>query len=322
MKGIDNKILTVIIVALIVGGTAIGVFVYLKISESGDIQGSITVDGIKRTFIIHLPKNYSKNNSMPMIIALHGGGGNGKDMEKLTNYKFNKLADKEKFIVVYPDGIGRHWNDGRNLSFYYTQRENINDVKFISELIDYMVKDYNVNASRVYVTGMSNGALMTYRLAYELSDKIAAVAPVDGAIPLNIYLNETPTSQIPVLMINNVNDPILPWGGGTPHFGNKKLGKVIGVEETAAFWAKIDNCTMIKNKEYLPDIDKNDGTRVWVREYINNTTGIKVVLYGIDGGGHTWPDGYQYLPQSVIGKTSKDINACEVIWEFFRAYHL
>ena len=243
-------------------------------------------------------------------------------MEKLTDYGFNKLADTGDFIVVYPNGIGRHWNDGRNLSSYYTQRENINDVKFISELIDYMIKKYNVNPSRVYVTGMSNGALMTYRLAYELSNKIAAVAPVDGSIPLNIYLNETPAAPIPVLMINNVADPILPWNGGYAHFGNKKLGKVIGVEETAAFWAKIDNCTLVKSKEYLPDTDPNDGTRVWMRLYLNNTTGIEVIQYGIDGGGHTWPSGYQYLPQSVIGKTSKDINACNLIWDFFKNYHM
>ena len=322
MKLFENKTITILVVVITILGFVFGVFLYIKIYSSGDIHESITVDGIKRDFLIHLPQNYSQKESLPLIIALHGGGGNAQDMEKLTNYEFNKLADDKNFIVVYPNGIQRHWNDGRNLSIYYTQKENINDVKFISELIDHMIKNYNVNSSRVYVTGMSNGALMSYRLAYELSNKIAAVAPVDGSIPLNIFLNETPLRPIPILMINNVDDPILPWNGGYAHFGDKKLGEVIGVEETAEFWAKIDNCSLVKNKEYLPDVNPGDGTRVWMRLYLNNATDMKVILYGIDGGGHTWPNGYQYLPKSVIGKTSKDIDACKLIWNFFRSYHL
>ncbi|ADD09207.1 PHB depolymerase family esterase [Candidatus Aciduliprofundum boonei] len=322
MKTLKSKIVAIFITVIIISALIFGVLIYIKISNTGDAYAYITVDGIKRDFLIHLPQSYSESEALPLIIALHGGGGNAKDMEKLTENGFNKLAAKGNFIVVYPNGIGRHWNDGRNLSFYYTQKENINDVKFISELIDYMVEKYNVNPLRVYVTGMSNGALMTYRLAYELSNKIAAVAPVDGSIPLNIYLNETPIAPIPVLMINNVADPILPWNGGYAHFGNKKLGKVLSVEETAAFWARIDNCTLVKSKEYLPDTDPNDGTRVWMRLYLNNTTGMEVIQYGIDGGGHTWPSGEQYLPQSIIGKTSKDINACNLIWEFFRNYQI
>ncbi len=318
MAMLKNKTLVILIICMIIVGFIAGLVIYRKLSNR-DVHKYITVDGIKRDFLIHLPPNYTKNKPLPLVIALHGGGGNAQDMEKLTNYGFNKLADKEKFIVVYPNGIGRHWNDGRNLSIYYTQRENINDVKFISNLIDYMIENYNVNSSRVYVTGMSNGALMTYRLAYELSNKIAAVAPVDGSIPMNIYLNETPVSPIPVLMINNLGDPFILWDGGYIH-NDTSLGKLIGVEETAEFWAKEDNCSEIKSKEYLPDNDPNDGTRVWLREYKNNTTGLEVLLYGIDGGGHTWPDGYQYLSESIIGKTSRDINACNIIWEFFKRY--
>ncbi len=320
MRFLENRILTIFIVAVIALGTIIGMLVYIEI-RTGDIHGSITVDGMERDFLVHLPKNYDGSGSLPLLIALHGGGGNGRDMEKLTEYGFNRLADREGFIAVYPDGIQRHWNDGRNLSAYYVQREDIDDVKFISKLIDHMIERYHANGSRVYVTGMSNGALMTYRLAFEIPERIAAVAPVDGSIPLNIFLNESPRAKIPVLMINNVDDPILPWNGGYAHFGDKKLGKVLGVEETAEFWAKTDNCSLAVEKEYLPDTDPQDGTRVWVRRYLNNSTGMEVVLYGIEGGGHTWPSGYQYLPESVIGRTSMDIDACEVIWDFLKDYH-
>lgn len=313
-----DKLTVLIIAGLAVCGTISGLIIYSKFLAINDVLHEyITVDGLQRDFLIHLPANYTNNATIPMIIALHGGGGNAWDMEKLTNFEFNKLSDKYGFIVVYPNGIGRHWNDGRNIEEYYAQRENINDVKFISKLIDYMIEKYGVDPDRVYLTGMSNGALMCYRLAYEISYKITAIAPVAGSIPLNIYNNETPRGSISVLMINGMNDPLVPWDGGYIHFGDKKLGQVIGVCETASFWAQVDNCTPVKSKEYLPDTDPNDGTRVWKRVYINNTSSMQVILYGIDGGGHTWPGGFHYLPQCIIGRTSNDINACKVIWSFF-----
>ncbi len=312
----QRKLVAVFLV-IIVSLATLGYFLYLHFSLApGDEAGSIVVDGLTRTFIIHIPNHL--NSSPYLLIALHGGGGNGKDMEKLTLWGFNHLADKYGFIVIYPDGIGHHWNDGRNLSQYETQKANINDVKFISSLIDYAARNYDINRKKVFVTGMSNGALMTYRLAYEIPNKIAAIAPVDGAIPINIYRNETPKGSIPVLMINNVDDPILPWNGGYAHFGSRKLGKVLSVEGTAEFWAEVDNCSLVMEKKYLPD-KVNDGTRPWERIYRNNTTGMVVELIGIDGGGHTWPSGYHYLPQSIIGRTCNDFNACDVIWEFFQS---
>jgi polyhydroxybutyrate depolymerase len=119
-------------------------------------------------------------------------------------------------------------------------------------------------------------------------------------------------------MINGVADPLVPWKGGYIHFRSKRLGKVIGVEETAAFWAHVDNCSPVIEKKYLPD-RANDGTRAWERVYRNSTTGMVVKLIGIDGGGHTWPGGYHYLPESVVGRTSEDINACQLIWSFFQS---
>jgi len=128
---------------------------------------------------------------LPLVIVLHGGGGTGEDQVKLTEGGLNTLADKEGFIVVYPDGFDKHWNDGRSgeETGYRTQEENIDDVGFISSLISYFIKELNIDPKRVYVTGMSNGAMMSYRLACELTEKIAAVAPVAGNMPQNLSLN-------------------------------------------------------------------------------------------------------------------------------------
>ena len=149
---------------------------------------------------------------MPLVIALHGGGGSGIGMVALTLGGFNVLSERERFIVVYPDGIGKNWNDGRGLLRYRAQRENIDDVGFISALIDHLAKKYNIDRKRVYITGMSNGAIMSYRLACELADKIAAIAPVAGLMPEKISLK---CSKV------RLNGFI--WGGGGRYFSFGKI---------------------------------------------------------------------------------------------------
>lgn len=283
----------------------------------GDYTGSITSGGLKRDYCIHVPPSYDKNKSMPLMIMLHGGGSTGKMMEFLTLGGLNALADREGFVVVYPDGIGMHWDDGREGARYYTHKEKIDDVGFISELIDHLVKELNLDNKSVYVTGISNGATMSNRLACELSGKISAVAPVDGAMPKG--LNCSPSKPISVLAINSVQDPLVPWGGGDIQlFGFLKLGKVLSVNETVSFWATHDNCSPSPNVTWMPDKDPQDGTRVWEEAYGECANGTEVVLYAVEGGGHTWPGGVQYLPKIIIGRTSRDIDANEVIWDFFK----
>lgn len=245
-------------------------------------------------------------------------------MVKLTLGGFDKLSDKKGFVAVYPDGIGKNWNDGRKgeETGYRAHKESIDDVGFISALIDALIKKLNIDPRRVYVTGISNGAIMSYRLACELTEKIAAVAPVAGSIPQNLYPSCSPSRPISVLAINNVNDPLVPFAGGdiTGPFGFKKLGKVLSTPETIRFWVNHDKCSSSPVVTYEPDKDPKDGTRVRKEVYRNGKDGTEVVLYAIEGGGHTWPGGWQYLPERTIGKTSRDIDANEVIWDFFEKH--
>jgi polyhydroxybutyrate depolymerase len=174
---------------------------------------SIIFAGLERTYRIHMPPSYDKSTPLPLLIALHGGGGSGEKMEELTLRGFNRLSDKEGFIVVYPDGIEKHWNDGRENVKYRAHREKIDDVGFISALIDYLVKQYNIDIKQVYATGISNGAMMSFRLGCELSEKIAAIAPVAGSMPENLPTRCSPSRSISVLIISNTEDPLVPWGG-------------------------------------------------------------------------------------------------------------
>lgn len=314
-----NRKITVSIIIIIVAAVAVIGFLKMR-TNSNEISGSIDVDGRKRTFILYVPENHTADKKVPLVIALHGGGGSGYHMEKLTKYGFNKLAEQHDFLVVYPDGIDHHWNDGRGLQEYYTQRENIDDVKFISNLIDYIATNYNIDTKRVYVTGMSNGAFMSYRLACELTNKIAAIAPVAAPMSVNISRVCNPTASMPVLYIQGTTDPIVPWNGGLLNFSGHILGEVISANDTVNFWATYNNCSVMYNWTYLPDIDPDDGTRVIMKKFVNPDNNIEVIIYGIIKGGHTWPNGFQYLSEDIIGKTCKDIDANTIIWNFFSKY--
>ncbi len=289
-----------------------------------DQRTSFIHDGLKRTFNIHFPSVYGDSVQVPLVIALHGRGTTGLSMVLLTRRGFNKLADRDGFIMVYPDGIELNWNDGRmdEEANDRAHRENINDVGFISELIDTMIEDYNIDPKRVYITGISNGAIMSYRLACEISHKITAIAPVDGSISYLLFPECSPSRPVSVLAINNLNDPLIPYEGGdiTGKIRRIKLGKVLSVNESVEFWVNRNKCLVTPVVTEEPDRDPRDGTKVTRSHYTDGIEGSEVILYSIEGGGHTWPGGIQYLPAWIIGKTSKDIDANEIIWSFFKSH--
>jgi len=296
----------------------------LGVSAGSTHKASFIYDDLKRTYKFFIPSFHNKSVPVPLLIALHGRGGNGQSMILLTRKGFNKLAERDGFIVVYPDGIELNWNDGRidEESNDRAHRENIDDVGFISTLIDSMIRDYNIDPERVYITGISNGAIMSYRLACELSQKITAIAPVDGNIPHRFFTECPNYKSVSVLAINNTEDPLVPFDGGDIHgsLNRIKLGKVLSVDESVGFWVKKNNCSATPVITDMPDLDPEDGTRIIRKLYSGGTGGTEVILYAIEGGGHTWPGGLQYLPVRIIGKTSRDMDANEVIWSFFKSH--
>jgi polyhydroxybutyrate depolymerase len=177
---------------------------------------------------------------MPLLIALHGGLGTGKDMVKLTLGGFDTLSDEDGLIAVYPDGIDQRWNDGRN-----EQCSQADDVSFISALIDELGQAWNIDRSRVYVTGMSNGAQMAMRLARELSDKATAVAVVAYAMPEKDASAPVAARPISVPVMTGTEDPLIPWQGGeTPdRSGERDLGIVLSMPETVDLIRAHDGCS-------------------------------------------------------------------------------
>ncbi len=272
---------------------------------------TLTVDGLQRTFQLHVPSSLPK--PAPLLIVLHGGGGASSGMRRMTD--FDRVADQHGFIVVYPDGLYRQWNDRRGSG--RQMRSDADDVKFISALIDSLAAHLPVDTRRVYATGMSNGGMMTYRLACDLSDKIAAFAVVTANISPDFAHTCKPPRPVRLLIMNGTDDPIMPYRGGAVTPFNRPLGEVLSTVDTVKFWANANGCTDALERQ-LPDRVPNDGTQIAITEFTSRAGNPPVVLYSVNGGGHTWPKpiGGQYLPPRRIGLVSREIDASEVIWNF------
>jgi polyhydroxybutyrate depolymerase len=279
---------------------------------AGDVTSSIVVGERTRTFVLHAPAALDPaKKPWPLVIALHGRGGDGASMEKLSH--FSELADKEGFLVAYPDGVGRSWNDGRPGS--HAEKEGVDDVKFLSSLIDDLVAGHGADPKRVFVTGMSNGAMMSHRFACDLPDKVAAIGPVAGLMSATLAAACAPKRPVPAILFYGTDDPIMPYGGG--RVGSDVGGEVLSADETRKKWASLDGCTDSPAPVDEPDTDPSDGTRSRRTAHAACKDGSEVVLHSVEHGGHTWPGGYQYLNQHLIGKTSRDIDATALMWAFF-----
>lgn len=278
--------------------------------------GQITVDGRERNYRVYVPTNLDPTAPVPLLFVIHGGGGNAESAEQITRSGFHALAETHGFIVVYPEGVNKHWNDGRNLDDTATQ-ENIDDVGYFVALIDHIAGQYTIDRARVYATGISNGGFMSFRLACDLSEQIAGIAPVTANLSEPLAATCQPTQPVSVLIINGTDDPLVPFDGGPVKVLRQTRGEILSTAETVAFWREQNDCEADPVVEFLPDRDPDDQTRVRRETSSGCTGGHAVELYVVKGGGHTWPGGEQYMHQWFIGRTSNDIDANTVIWAFF-----
>ncbi|MEE9216314.1 MAG: PHB depolymerase family esterase [Anaerolineales bacterium] len=270
--------------------------------------------GFERTY--HLLDPSESLDPLPLVLSLHGAGGNGERTCSLAG-GIQELAERERFLVACPEGIENNWNDGRADNSNRAHLEDIDDVGFLLALIDLLSNTYNVDTDRIYVTGASNGGMMSLRMACEASDVLAAAGAVIASLPAD--LNCDPEHPISILLMNGTEDPLVPFEGGQVRFFRRELGEVISTPDTVAFWVAADGCNPKPRTEQLPDLDPRDGTRIQVDTYFGCEGGTSVVLYTVNGGGHTLPGGTQYVLKFVIGRVSRDLHSGEAIWEFFEA---
>jgi polyhydroxybutyrate depolymerase len=276
------------------------------------VPHALEVDGITRSYHLHVPSAVGPTPA-PLVLVFHGGGGTGPSTERLT--RFTALADREGFLVAFPEGVEKNWNDGREFTSSRAHRDHVDDVAFVAALIDAIGRAHAVDPRRVYATGISNGGIFSHYLAAHLSARIAAIAPVVGGIadPPDAWLR--PEQPVSVLMLQGTRDPLVPYHGGAVAFGR---GKISDTEEAARRWGAL-NGGREPVREPLPadGKDRCGGLRTI---YPGGRDGSEVTLVRLDGGGHTWPGGAQYLPELLIGRVCRDFDATELIWAFFKAH--
>jgi len=286
---------------------------------------TIVHGGLTRYFDAYIPADLPPR-AVPLLVTLHGGTQSKDALEYGPWARFKDLADREKFLIISPNGTtftggvvatgptGKfNWNDCRNDAGPATTPAD--DVGFVSALIDWAKASYDVDEKRVYAAGASNGGMMSYRLALELSDRLAAVAALIAGLPANSECPSAPAQPISVLVMNGTVDPLMPWLGGPIASNN---GVVLSGIETRDFW----RTTLDVKKPtttLFPDLDPTDGGQVQLEYYSGGTASSEVAFYTVNGGGHLTPSIQSPVPpvvQSVFGRQNHDIEAAEELWAF------
>lgn len=267
------------------------------------VLDTFNFEGLERNYILYVPAIYDGANAVPLVINLHGYGSNAAQQNVYGNFK--NLADVDNFLVVHPNGTNDfsgtpYWNS-------FAGGGTVDDVAFISGLIDTLSKNYNIDPAKIFSTGMSNGGFMSYRLACELNNRISKIASVTGSMNTTLQGTCSPGAPIPVMQIHGTNDPTVSYNGS---FG------VVAIEDVVDYWVNNNNCDTAPIVESLPDINTSDNSTVERYTYANGDAGSSVIFYKVIGGGHTWPDALFPIP--AYGPTNRDFNASQVIWEFFK----
>ena len=269
------------------------------------INASITHDGIQRNYILYIPELYDGSSDVPLVLNFHGFGSNAN--QQMFYGDFRDIADTEGFLLVHPEGTTFIGNQFWNVGFPGLS-STVDDVGFTEALIDELATLYAIDLDRVYATGMSNGGFMSFLLACQLSEKIAAVASVTGSVTQDTFDDCNAQHPIPVLQIHGTDDGVVLYNGNNLS---------IPIADVISYWVDYNNCETTPTTTTLPDVDVSDGSTVEHSVYEDGDNGITTEHMKVIGGGHTWPG-------SVINTagTNQDIDASMEIWLFFSRYDI
>ena len=273
---------------------------------------ALSVGNLQRSYEVHLPKDAPPAQPAPLVLVFHGGGGNAANAARMSG--MDAKADAEGFIVAYPNGTGMRadaklltWNAWRCCGAALDNK--VDDVAFVRALVDDIARRYPVDRKRIYATGFSNGAMLTYRVGCELGDVVAAIAPVAGA--LNDY-NCGTGPKVSVVAIHGTADKHVRFEGGVPitAFDTHKRADT-GVQFALDTWKKRDGCNDPPSRERNGSV---------IHTVFRCADGTAVELYAIEGQGHAWPGGRKGLRFGNVDEPSTEISATDVIWEFFNSH--
>jgi len=273
----------------------------VDLQKTERIVESVELDGKTRRYIYHIPENWQDISSLPVVFVLHGGRSNPEDIEEIS--RFHLQGNPENFITVYPASEKRFWNDGRAISDSTTD-----EIKFIHHIIDTLQTRYPVNEDGIFSTGFSNGGSMSVRLACE-SGQIKAVSSVASTAVKQVIDQCNPDKPKSIMIIQGGDDSITSIDGV-----QKSKREIVSHEYAIQKFLSLNECSSDFTKLSVPDTSESVGTKKVYRDCANDSEVISIIL---KEGGHTWPGGPQYRFKFLVGKTIKNIDASEVIWEFF-----
>lgn len=277
-------------------------------NESIKKTSEITIDvgeDTRESLVFNPCSESNREGEKPLVIVFHGFGNKPKTLQKMTG--FNKIAEENQFVVMYPEGINKGWNGRAAYENPYPR-----DVKFVKALINKAIDEYNVDPSRVYVAGISNGGFLVHNLACELSDKIAAFAAVASTIGKPLSEQCTPKRPVNLMMMNGTSDPVVTWEGDIERIGFLFRSSIIkSVPETTAFWQEQNNCTKSSTRIEVQD-------NLYYEEYGECRDNVTLQQWVMKDVGHTWPgQNWNLFKRIFFGKGAEDIHASKIIWEFF-----
>lgn len=282
------------------------------------VDSFISHQNKQRRYILHLPKIYDGIKEVPLVIFLHGAGGNSENAQSFTN--FNQVSNDNGFLVAYPQGLfernpnGFVWAAARGLP---ADSLGIDDVGFIDTLVTILKGQYKINAKKVFICGFSNGGFLVQRIAFEKNQQFAAFGSLGATMNQNKYGSKDPGRAIPMMFVLGSSDPLVPYNGGIA--GVNTTLPIVGIEKAVSFWVTNNNCQTAIPSADLPNKSTNDNSTVTVYEYTNGSCNSKVKFYKINGGGHTWP-GVKLIRQTPRGETNLDISAGQELWDFFKQF--
>ena len=277
------------------------------ISAQQTINESIIHDGIQRNYIVYIPEIYDGSSAVPLVLNFHGYGSNAT--QQMFYGDFRDIADTEGFLLVHPEGTLSNGNQFWNVGFPGTTSSTIDDVGFTEALIDELANSYAIDLDRVYATGMSNGGFMSFLLACQLSEKIAAVASVTGSMTPDTFNDCNAQHPTPVLQIHGTNDSVVPYDGNSIW--------TLPIVDVVSYWVNYNNCDTTPTTTTFPDLDLSDGSTVEHSVYEDGDLGSTTEHMKVIGGGHTWPGSIINTPG-----TNQDIDASMEIWSFFSRFDI
>lgn len=291
---------------------------------AGDYDLELEHDGRRRSYYVHLPPRFAERGPLPVVLSFHGGGGAAASHKAWV--RLDRLADREGFVAVYPDGTGRFgrrlltWNAGTCCGL--ARRRGVDDTGYALALLDQLARWLPLDHTRVYATGMSNGAMMAYRLAAEAGDRIAAIAPVGAAMALERF---APRRPVPVLHFHSVDDPRALYAGGLgpPFPFTRSRVQHNPVEAELARWAEVNGCASEPRETDARSApaDRFDAGHTAIRlEWGPCSSGAEVALWKLTGAGHVWPGSPDARAPRLLGAATRVVDANEEMWRFFRRH--